>query len=195
LIQLILSVLLLSGAAYADKHPYNVSEILDLNVTYQCSAFGVVYGNRIVGLTAGHCCTRDKAVLIILHKNPDEAYIAKIIKVSKDHDLCAIEYPAELGHYQVSTRIPRRGDPITLVGYTADTYTISVDTFTGKFLNYKGYVYSSVNSNGINHGASGGIALNDKKQIVGVISIVSLDGKYTGIVPLSYIKEFLRGIR
>jgi S1-C subfamily serine protease len=149
-------------------------------------------------ITAGHLCDvpTELAMLddaFLAFDSAGNYYKSILIAIGPSTDLCLLRIKYEKEPLKISRKEPRQGSKVYMAGYPLGVYH-------PKYLHFFDGYYSGIDYGGnaiwtfpAAPGSSGGVVVNNRGEIVGVVSAVYHDFKHLTIGPGSeQIKMFLR---
>ncbi len=160
-----------------------------------CSAVEVrAPSKRIYMLTARHCQILDEdGYITAIAEDGKESHL-KIIAKALDSDLMLLA-PADDKAVMVAVKTTKHEHMWTmshgrgLPSFRTDGEMIDTDV---EFPTGDGTtIHNAMSTAHVEHGSSGGPALNDKGELIGIISTTDPTGFFSGMVPLSDIQSFL----
>lgn len=154
--------------------------LVDTDQHTMCS--GAIVDSEGLVLTANHCIPDSKDHYLIFLKNNPRGYEAKLVMGDSHSDLALvrmISLPDRLTVLPLASRNPHIGDPLWIIGYPLGKgYLVTKGLVGGlEWLTHMQDDFSAEvirTDAAINPGNSGGPALNQKGQIVGIVSTMDL---------------------
>lgn len=153
---------------------------------------GVAIGPHTI-LSAAHICHAPRLI-----GRPQYAFGAKSLRIvafDDVYDLCLLHSPAVLTDYlSLADVAPKQGDGVKVVGYPLGVNATVITTGTHAGLQLNDFlVLRDLISCPAFSGNSGGPALNDSNDVVGiVVEVFRRYRQLTLAVPLSQIQDFLQ---
>jgi S1-C subfamily serine protease len=163
---------------YKNHKRYKTHKTIPLEITQEvtsmCAGFLVSPDGFVA--TAAHCINDNNAKVYLRNDNPsDKPRIAKIMVVSKALDvaLIKIDVPKNTPYLRIDPNDQPEGTKLYTVGHPLGFFYTATDGICSRYMNIsykKGYLKLLQVSIPIDHGNSGGAIVNDKGEVVGIVS-------------------------
>lgn len=140
-------------------------------------------------ITAGHVC--DKNFAMYYKDDYENVYVTKKVIVSKKYDLCYIEWDRPNINAVIfpAAKNPKRSQIVAGFGYPHGIFTSAVNVQSG-YIKFKGRWVGQARLN-MGPGASGSPILNQKHEVVGVLTMIRYNDKINLYETLFTLNKFL----
>lgn len=182
----LIAIVTLSQFAYGDNP--SIFLIGDVQGTYTGTAFELQTKKGVLTMTNAHICQRN-LVLIGMVRGGRAAKLLIVKAVYDKHDLCILSgVPNNTSLKLANDYSPK--DYVVVEGFPLGVHAVT-HGYIGQYFRSIGDSIMVQYFGHIDHGNSGSPVVDKNGDVVGVISVVSGDGRFGGFVPLEFIKDFL----
>lgn len=177
--------IIISSTAAADNP--SIFLVGDTANTYTGTAFVLQTKKGAITVTNAHVCGKES---VLAAKLQDRMRILVVRAVYKNHDLCILAPPYGIPALKLGSEY-KQGQLAFVEGFPLGKHSITFGligpyarsgSIGAVIVEYLGHV---------DHGNSGSPFLNSMGEVIGVVALLTDEGRVGGIVPLEFLKDFV----